>query len=533
VAEIPLTAEAYREVHKATIEAVAKGEFTIVDAMDSLPWFRTGGDWTPWRAFLCALYGLPMTPRELEIYRQCTGRFNPPTERAKEVWVICGRRAKKSAVAALIAVWRALFYAYPELAPGERGKVPIIAATKREAKQIRTYALNIIMRSKLRGFLASEEPAVETIPLTNGIDIEIVACNLMAGRSYSSVVGLLDEVAFFRSEESANPDEEIVAGVKAGMSKIPGSFIGGFSSPYAKRGVLYKKFQEHFGKDSGVLVWKASSVFMDPENRQLEAHVADAWRTDPVAAACEYGAEFRSDVLAFIPEEKIDKAMSYPRSTLWIPPQPDTRYFAFCDPSGGAADDMTLGIAHVDLVARRVILDVLDVVSPPFVASAVAKRFSDVMKQYGLRFVTGDHYGREFVVDAFRQQQVGYLPSELSKSDIYLEFLPLLMGEQAELPKDAKLRSQLVALDRKVSSAGREIIDHPPEGKDDMANAAAGACTLAAKIGLKLQLPAAPVKALTPLEQRNRDVWAQLEAMKAPQEGSGGKWRALNTRGGR
>ena len=93
--EVALSPENYREVHQAAIDAVARGEFTLPMLMDSLPWFRTGGDWTPWRAFLCALYGLPMTPEELECFRYCTGRRSPPTEPASEVWLIAGRRAVK------------------------------------------------------------------------------------------------------------------------------------------------------------------------------------------------------------------------------------------------------------------------------------------------------------------------------------------------------------------------------------------------------------------------------------------------------
>jgi hypothetical protein len=31
-------------------------------------------DTTAWRAFLCALFALPMTAEQLAIYQQCTGR---------------------------------------------------------------------------------------------------------------------------------------------------------------------------------------------------------------------------------------------------------------------------------------------------------------------------------------------------------------------------------------------------------------------------------------------------------------------------
>jgi len=40
--------------------------------------------------------------------------------------------------------------------------------------------------------------------------------------------------------------------------------------------------------------------------------------------------------------------------------------------------------------------------------------------------------------------------------------------------------AQISCLERRVVRGGRESIDHPPNGHDDLANAAAGAITLAA-----------------------------------------------------
>lgn len=508
-----------------------QGKFTILNLFDSLSWFKTGGDWTPWRAFLCALYGLPMTPEELECFRACTGRRSPPTEPATEVWLIAGRRAKKSAIAALLAVWRALFYNYAPpkgpLAPGERAKIPIIAKNKLEAKTIRSFALAILRTSNLRCFLQTQDPPEETIPLTNGIDLAIIACNIMAGRSYASVLALLDEVAFFRSEDSAHPDEDIARGVKAGMAMIPGAILGGLSSPWAKRGLLYQKYRDHFGKDDGILVWKAGTTYMNRD--PLLAQVVDqAYKDDPIAAATEYGAEFRSDVDVFIPEEIIDAAMV--RSN-WLDPVEGVRYFAFCDPSGGAKDAFTLAIAHADYARQKVILDVLEAVQAPFRPSDAHEQLAKTLKRFGLRFVTGDKYAGEYPADGFRAHQIGYTPSELTRSQIYVEFLPLMMGGKTELIRDNKLRTELVALDRRTTS-NREIIDHPPDGSDDRANCAAGALGLAAKIGLKIKPPEPDKPQGNPEEQRAREFQAYLKSLHNPEESKGSKWDYLN-RGGR
>ncbi len=84
----------------------------ILQAMDDPalfgPHFR-GSTWDAWRAFLAALFGLPMDEAALETYRRHTGRTEPPSAPSKGAALICGRRAGKSRVMALIAVYLAAF----------------------------------------------------------------------------------------------------------------------------------------------------------------------------------------------------------------------------------------------------------------------------------------------------------------------------------------------------------------------------------------------------------------------------------------
>src|ERR1043166_3539188 len=98
---------------------------TILEVMaDSAlfaPWFK-GRSWDAWRAFLRALFGLPLDAASLEVYRRHTDRQNAPEESSHEAWLIVGRRGGKSESAALVAVFLACFRNYMHLlAPGERG----------------------------------------------------------------------------------------------------------------------------------------------------------------------------------------------------------------------------------------------------------------------------------------------------------------------------------------------------------------------------------------------------------------------------
>src|SRR5713226_5634132 len=110
----------------------ADSGITIIEAMEDPNLF--GGlfqpleDWRAWRVALKALFALSMDPDELAIYQECTGLSEPPAEPSAEAFWIIGRRGGKSRVAALVAVFLALFKDYHGvLVPGEPGVVLITA----------------------------------------------------------------------------------------------------------------------------------------------------------------------------------------------------------------------------------------------------------------------------------------------------------------------------------------------------------------------------------------------------------------------
>jgi hypothetical protein len=78
---------------------------------------------------------------------------------------------------------------------------------------------------------------------------------------------------------------------------------------------------------------------------------------------------------------------------------------------------------------------------------------------------------------------VSYELSEFSKSEIYQAFMPMLNSGSVALLDNDRLERQLVALERRVSRGGRDSIDHPPGGHDDLANVAAGVCLEALEHG--------------------------------------------------
>ena len=121
---------------------------TILDTLDDPNLlgaaFPDAESWRAWRAFLASVYGPPMTVDQAAIFRRHTGRQTPPAGPAREVWCIAGRRAGKSRIAALLAVYVAAFKDYRAvLAPGEKATVAVIAADHQQARVVFRYITDL------------------------------------------------------------------------------------------------------------------------------------------------------------------------------------------------------------------------------------------------------------------------------------------------------------------------------------------------------------------------------------------------------
>jgi hypothetical protein len=435
------------------------------------PWFARG-EWSAWRAFLAALFGLKMEREALRLYAQCTSRSAPPARGGfDEAWVIVGRRGGKSFTTALVGAYAGAFVDYrPHLAPGERATVLILACDRKQSRVIFRYLRAFFREIPMLARMVQREDS-ESLDLTNGVTIEVGTASFRSTRGYTLAAVLADETAFWRSDESANPDTEILAALRPGLVTIPGARLLCIGSPYARRGAMWDAFRRHFGRDdSRVLVWKAPSRVMNPT--LPERVVQDAIDRDPLAAAAEYMAEFRTDVESFIARETVEACTG---DAAELPPAEGVRYAAFVDPSGGSADAMTLAIAHKDAATGRAVLDAVRVRRPPFSPESVVAEFAMLLKAYRITSVKGDRYAGEWPRERFRVHGVAYEPAERTRSELYLELLPMLNSGSAVLLRNSALLLQLCGLERRTSRAGKDTIDHAPGAHDDLANAVAGA----------------------------------------------------------
>lgn len=451
---------------------------TIIDCLKDDNLFKPhfpGKSWRSWRIFLRALFSLSMGLKSRKVFEQHTQRKTLPSN-VTEAWMVVGRRGGKSIIAALVAVFLACFKNYDAiLGPGERGTLMVIAADRRQARVIMRYIVGLLESVPMLAALI-ERKRVESIDLSNKITIEVHTASYRSTRGYSIVAAICDEISFWRSEESANPDTEVLNAIRPGMANVPGSLLLCISSPYARRGELWKAYQKHFSKEhDNVLVWQASTRQM---NSTIPQSIIDqALQDDEASASAEYLGLFRTDIESYILLEALEAVTILSRRELL--PNHRFRYAAFVDPSGGSKDSMTLCIAHKD--KDKIIIDCLREVKAPFSPESTVKEFCQVLKSYRIRAVQGDRYAGDWPREQFRKRGVRYIPSETPKSGLYQNFLPLVNSGKVELLDNKRLRQQLLGLERRTARSGKDSIDHSPGSHDDVANVVAGVVGIIAK----------------------------------------------------
>jgi hypothetical protein len=436
------------------------------------PWFEDKS-WDRWRVLHKAIFGEALSPGELQVFQELTGRDEPSNDPVSEAWLICGRRAGKDVNASALAVYLATIgaelYGYlGRLTRGERGVVQILAVDRDQAKVCLGYVKAFFEQPMLKPLV--KDPTAEGIELTNGIAIEITTNDKRRVRGRTVIAAIFDEAAYWRSENSVNPDEEVYRAVKPAMATIPGAMLIVISSPYAQRGLVYKKFRTHWGKSGRVLVVKAPTWVMNPTLPRDGEFLTEAFNEDPAGAAAEYGAEFRTDVETFVSREAVEACVDV--GILERPPLDDVTYQGFVDPSGGRSDAMTMAIGHRE--GDAAVIDLVRMVKPPFNPESVCREFASDLKRYRCTSPSMDRYGAEWVRTAFQRHDIDARPADKPKSDLYADLLPPLNSGLVSLLDNAVLVNQLCGLERRTARGGKDSIDHPPGGHDDLSNSVAG-----------------------------------------------------------
>jgi hypothetical protein len=398
----------------------------------------------------------------------------PPAERCKFAALVIGRRGGKTRLLALIAIYLAAFHSWKKfLAPGETGSIVVVAASKPQAELLLEYVRAMLTECPMLKRLIVRDVR-GSIELSTGAVIEVLVSDYRLVRGRSALACVVDEIAFLNTDEfSVSPDSEVLAALKPSTATIPGAMTIISSSPYARRGELWRNYKRLWGQNvPDEIVWQAASRTMNPCISQ--AFVDAELAKDPAAASSEYLSTFRSDIEAFVSREAVESCIN--TGVYEIPPSKSRHVIFGLDPSGGAgSDSMALMGAFKD--GDVAALAVLREWVPRFDPSQAAAEAAEVIKSYGANTCWADKYGGDWVAAEFRRHGVTVRYNEKSASELFIELLPLINAGKVSILHDARLISQLCNLERRnTRSLGKPLIGAPPLQHDDLACAFATAC---------------------------------------------------------
>lgn len=419
------------------------------------------------RAMLKSLYGLPLSEKELAIYRVGTGREQYDAREQRELTAIAGRRSGKTTeIAAPIVLFEA--FRYHGLTPGEEAYVILLAPQISQARIafrcIRNYLRDSCILWKRVVSMTKNE-----IKLDNGIIIACYPCSYIAVRGLTIVAAICDEMAFWRHlETSANPEQEILAALRPGMATVRNPKLVKISSPYTKEGLLWEEFQRRGELDFPV--WQAPTAAMNPSIPSVR--LAEEQRLDAQTFRREYLAEFSEDITRWIEPEVLESCIV--RNRRELPRVEAAFYLAAIDPAF-VHSDFALAIAHRSSDGT-VVLDRIahwtGTKKAPVPYEAACQKIAEIATQYGIRKVVGDQYCATIIKQDFDKLGISYCEHAFgthTRAELFGNLRHLLVQRKIELLDETTLVRQLRALEERSGPNGNIDIRPGYGQKDDVA----------------------------------------------------------------
>ncbi|MCC7384739.1 MAG: hypothetical protein IT384_23015 [Deltaproteobacteria bacterium] len=437
-----------------------------------------------WRATIKALYGTPLDPAELELFRQLSGGRGPQAGGWHEFLAVVGRRGGKSETIARVAVFEALHGGHGRvLAPGQLALVGVVSPLREQSAEILGYVRGLSQLPQVRKQVA--RTTQDTVEFKTGVGVQVVSCDEVAGVSHTYVALVADE--FARWPEN---DKEIIGQFRPALAPVVGApprrFLG-ITSAHIRDGQAYDTDAGYFGKpDAPVLVVRGSTETFN-ENIDRAWLARERRRVGETAFLNHYGDgdtppqwvdALQDGFFEGFERCVVDGVESFP------PDCGEWSYVAALDPAF-KLDHFAMAIAHREVVTGQAPTTVLDFACswrPPVSPEAVMAEIAAKLAEYDAKYrCFTDQHGSVLLAELGRRFGV-YLSEEPWTPVTKPVRFGLVRGAMADglvrLPDNRELRRELANIAARKLRSGHERIE-ARRGHDDMAHAAVLALALA------------------------------------------------------
>ena len=295
----------------------------------------------------------------------------------RELDLVLGRRAGKSTLAALISNYElyklvkkgdpSAFYGFP---PDTDISITNVAPTDEQAgvvyDMIFTQATRcpflrdrtVNVTQTYFNLMTESDKARYAKKKQASLTCRAGGCSSNSLRGHNNIIVILDEMAFFIDNGGRFSGDEVYRALRPSTTTFRGDGkVICVSSPYAKYGMFYERYNQSFDEKEDTLMFQMYSSMVNPNIDS--AILRQERRRNKVSFMCEYGGEFSDSITAWV-EEPADL-----RSCVTNRPIPSTgvtgvTYYAGFD-LGIKNDGAAIAIVHRDPKTKKIVLDHADV----------------------------------------------------------------------------------------------------------------------------------------------------------------------------
>lgn len=349
---------------------------------------------------------------------------------------------------------------------GEVPRVSIVSVSKDQAESAYNYIRGAVEGSAALSPLLAKTPTADTITLKHPSGREMEICVVAGSKAGSSLVGRWCAGVIFDEAPLMALEDEGVVNLRDMVTNVRPRMLGGakilfIGSPWGNDGFIHKLHEDNFGseKQKAIIVRaqgdKLNPVAWTPEEQQT---LLDK---DERSYRVNFLAEFMDPESAMYSSRSVDAAMKRP--DLVVPPTPGKKYSAAIDP-GTRGNAWTFGIAETDdnSAFRVVYVQQWKGGYHPLVPSEVFADMSLRLEEYGCKqSVRTDQWSVDALRELALQQGIGLSEITLTPKNRTkrYESLKVRLDEGLlELPADPQVRSDLLAVKKRVTSEGFKII---------------------------------------------------------------------------